>query len=211
MANRKTSEEIRKASEQQQKERKYASAMKTQRPLTLIALGLMVMALLFYFVTWADVYNTAIPGPEVGFNGWNSALMAITRDYMSFDSIYGDLAVPFYYYATSYVESLTLYTLISLIGAVVAIVVLIVAAAKKLYQLHGVAMVLSVVSTVCLFMTFGTALSMSNADILSIYCGGNPACSIRSFAIEPALMMLCVAVVEVIAFVKYMQARQLLK
>ena len=67
MANRKTSEEIRRASEQQQKERKYASAMKKQRPLTLATLGLIIVALLFYFVTWADVYNTAIPGPEVAF------------------------------------------------------------------------------------------------------------------------------------------------
>ena len=130
---------------------------------------------------------------------------------MSFDSIYGDLAVPFYYYATSYVESLTLYTLISLIGAVVAILVLIVAAAKKLYQLHGAALLLSAISTIFLLMSFGTALSMSNADILSVYCGGNPACSIRSFAIEPALLMLGVTVVECVAFIKYIQAKQLLK
>lgn len=195
--------EIREANRRREREKARALALRRLAPLSRIALALAAAALLCYFLSWAHIYNTDIAGSEVSVNGWACVASFVTGHYDSPGGIYGDMAVPFYYYAAAYCERLALYTLLSLIAVVAALAVQAVATVQKRYPLHLAAAVLGAVSAALLALCFATALSMSGSDILPIYCGGNPACSIRSFAILPAALMLGLAVLDAVVFVRF--------
>ena len=59
--------------------------------------------------------------------------------------------------------------------------------------------------------SFIVALSMKNGTILSRYCSGNPACSIKSLIIIPALLALISSLPSAIACKKYFAVKKLLK
>ncbi len=199
------------AAQVREQTRKYNTTLIKLKPFAAIAVAILVAVLLLFFVNWAYVYNTDIPGTEVSFSGWSAAVSGITRDFMSTSSIYGDLAVPFYYYAQSYCTRLSTLTLIALLVIVVTLVLQIVAFVKKNYNMNLIAAVTGLVCAVLLFICNQTALSMKNGDILTIYCQGNPACSIRSMAFVPAIFMLVAVAVNVFICIRVMQARKALK
>lgn len=204
---------LQKAQAQQAKEqaRKYSAAMMKVKPFSRIAAVLSVVVLLLFFVQWGYVYNTSIPGTEVSFNGFSAAIARVTGNFTTMSTLYGDLAVPFYYYAQTYVESLSMYTLLALLAVLVTLVLAVVATLKKLYTLNIAAACAGLISSVLLFVCHFTALAMKNGDILAIYCQGNPACSIRSAAIWPAIIMLLVVAANAFVFLQVTKARKLAK
>lgn len=211
MAKSKNTVEARQQNQKLEKEARYNAARKKLMPLPWIVVGLLVVSLLLNFMHWTDIYNTGIPGTEVVVNGWAYAFAGITRDFMSTSRIYNDLAVPFYYYAQTWCETLATLTLAAVAVMAVAVVCQVIASAAKLYAMNAVTAVLSAAGGGLLIACYAIALSMKDSQILPIYCSGNPACSIRSFAILPALVAIAAGVFCVVIFVKSQKTKQLLK
>ena len=212
MANKKRKEEIRASYQRKAKEQQYEQATKHLFIFPWIALGVSVFTLLLMFVTFADVYNSAPGvGVEVKVSGWSFVMSGLTGNFTSTESIYGDMAMPFYYYATEWCETVATCSFIAVGVIILNIVLQIFAGIKKLHILNVVSAVLSLVATILLIVCYAQGLAMKNGGILSIYCGGNPLCSIRSFAIFPAIISLGGVVVSTIATAEYMKASKLLK
>ena len=74
----------------------------------IILLGLMFI---FFFFGWCYVYNTSY-GVEVNCSGWNFICMSFSWNFKSTNTVFGDIAVPFYYYAKYYVIVLEVMTTI---------------------------------------------------------------------------------------------------
>ena len=207
MANKKTKEAIIAA----QKLEKFKNANKKLNLYTYIGIGLVAVAVLTFFVKWAGIYNTDIKDYEVSFSGFNTLFAAFSGNYSSADKAYGDIAVPFYYYAAKYIKTLGVFTVISAIMLLPVLASQILTLALKKQFFNVVSAALLVIEAGVLIAAFITALSMSGSDILPIYCSGNPACSIKSFAIIPAIAALGAAVPHVFASVFYLRSRNILK
>lgn len=177
----------------------------------IIALIGMVAIMLLFLVDWANIYNTKIVGKEVSISGFNCLFSGLTGNYSSSDAIYGDMAIPFYYYAKSYCENLSILTLISAVIFLLLLVSQLVGIFTKKHILNIISAALGILLTIMLIACFVIALDMSNSKILSVYCGGNPACFIQSYAIIPAIVALIVAVVHGFAAYKYYSLQLLLK
>ena len=212
MANKKRQEEIRKQYQQKAKQQQYEKATKHLFIFPWVALGVSILVLLLMFVTFADVYNKAPEvGVEVKVSGWSFVMSGLTGNFTSADKIYGDMAMPFYYYAGEWCESVATFALLAVIAMIINIVLQVVAAIKKLHILNLASSILSVLAAVFLIICYVKGLGMKNGYILSIYCSGNPLCSIRSYAILPAIISLGGAVASGIAIVEYFIAAKLLK
>lgn len=152
-----------------------------------------LITFLLFYVTFVEVYNTSY-GVEVKVNGWGFFTAGLTGGYSLPDKVYGDLAMPFYYYAKTYCESIgTMMAIVFFINIALIVLDFVVIFTRK-HFLSFCSFVLGVVSAVLLLIVFITALSMKNSDILPVYCSGNPACSIKSRAIIPCLGMIVYAV-----------------
>lgn len=212
MANKKRKDDLKQAYQRKAKEQQYETATKHLFIFPIIALAVSVLVLLLMFVTFADVYNTAEGvGVEVKVKGWSFVISALTGQYTSPDAIYGDMAMPFYYYAAQWCESVAIFALLSVLVIIINAVVQIFTVVSKYHVLNVVSAVLSLLSAVLLIVCYAQGLAMKNGEILSVYCSGNPLCSIRSFAIYPALFALAGCAVSAFAAVKYIQAAKLLK
>ena len=211
MASREQRDEIRRQNMQRNKEKAFQASCATLKPFPIIAACVLVLAVLLMLVPFAEVYNTDINGPEVKVSGWSFAIAAVTGGYSSVSSVYGDMAVPFFYYAESYCLSLAPVALISLILLLVGIVLEIVARVKQAPVLNCAAAAVCVVAAILLIVCTSIARGMNNSDILPYYCQGNPACSIRSYAAFPAIIALVAAGLNILASVKYFAFRKELK
>ena len=206
-----TKEENRQAKLRRESEARFQTACRELRPLSAASAAILAAVAAMFFVTWADIYNTDIAGAEVSFSGFNCLLAALTGGYSSAQALYGDIAVPFFYYAESYVRSLGVLTAVSMGLLLAALVCQIVAWAKKLWPAMLAGAVLNAAAMATLAACWITARSMNGSDILPIYCSGNPACSIRSYAVVPAVTALAALAFGVVGAVKYLRARRLLR
>ena len=152
-------------------------------------------AAICYFLNWVYVYNSDY-GIEVKASGFSFIAAALSGKYSSADKIYGDLAMPFYYYAKNSSGTLGTVTLVSFIVNIASVIVLVVVRLTKLQELSALSIFLGVVSSVLLSAAFIIALGMKNDRILSGYCGGNPKCTIGSSAVLPALLAICGTAVQ---------------
>ena len=207
MATKQTGKERQQAGIQQRKEKEFRAACKKLDPLPVIAACCLLLALVLMAASWAEVYNTDINGPEVKVSGFSFALAGITRNFSSASKAYGDMAVPFYYYAETYTVKLATEALIAGILLLVGIGTQILARLKGA-ALNVPAAVVSLLAAVMILVCLFTARAMNGSDILPYYCNSNPACSIRSYAIFPAIFAFIAAGFNVFACVKYFQARK---
>lgn len=165
------------------------------RGLIPILLGLM---LIFFFFGWCYVYNTSY-GVEVGCNGWNFICMSFSWNFKSSNKIFGDMAVPFYYYAKYYVIVLEVLTMVMFYTTLVLIALAVVNLIKKPYLKVTTAFIpVSIINAVVSLGAFITALTMNNSRILPKYCSGNPACSIQSLIIFPFLLSMVIVIVNLL-------------
>ena len=212
MANKKKKNEMQQVYQRKAKEQQYEAAAKKIFIFSCIALAITVLVLILLFVNFADVYNTAAGvGVEVKVSGWSFVMSALTGNYSSAEAIYGDMSMPFYYYAAEWCESIGMVALIAAIAVILTLGVQLVTVIRRNYVWNIVSILFSVVSAVLLIVCFVKGLDMKNSEILPVYCSGNPLCSIRSYAIIPALFALGGGVVSAIATVKYFKASKLLK
>ena len=195
---------------QQKKQKDFKAACDKLSPYPIIAGCILLLTIVMMLASWAEVYNTDINGPEVKVKGFSFLLAAITGNYTSASSLYGDIAVPFYYYAGSYTVKLAVLTLVTFILTIATMAVELVSFLKKNAALNCAAAVLGLATTLLLFVSFAVARSMNGSDILPVYCSSNPACSVRSYLIFPAIFALLSLGVNIAACIKYFQARKLL-
>lgn len=205
MANKKTmAENIRK-----DRLMKYEKACRKLNVFNGGGLLLSVLALLLFFVDWAQIFNTGIPGTEVSFSGFN-VLIASVSGYTKTGKAYGDVAIPFYYYAEKYIERLGALTWLALILLIAIVSLQIIALATKKPVMNYITTVIGLLLFVVLTIAFVVALGMNDSQILPIYCSGNPACSIRSYAIIPAIAALLICINHAYATYKYREAKKIL-
>ncbi len=190
-----------------QKQIQYDTVLRSLPKKSLIAALLGIAVLLLFLVPWAEIYNTDIPGVEVGTNGFSFWVAAVTRNFTGTGAVYKDLAVPFYYYAQVWCERIALATLVAGIALIVAVVAQLLTLLKKAYGAAIVSALGFLVAAVGLGAAFWVASTMHNSDILPIYCSGNPGCSIHTYIYIPALVALVAGVNKMIILFPYRKAR----
>ena len=213
MANKNKRSQIQQANQRRANQQRYEVESKKLTLFTLIALGVSVVLLLLLFVNFAGVYNPqAKNGIEVKVSGWSFAIAALTGNYSSdLEAVYGNLAVPFYYYAREFSETVAVFALLTVVVILFNVAVQVITVVKKMYILNCVSAILNVVIAALLIVCFAEALAMKYSDIIPDYCNGNPLCSIGSYAIVPAIFAIGSAAVSVYTTVRYMKVSKLLK
>ena len=152
--------------------------------------------LLFFFFGWCYIRNNKY-GVEAGMNGWNFICLSFTWNFKSVNkAIFGDVAVPFNYYAHELTIMLTVVTMIVFYLTIALIVLAIFNLIKVRTKVTKAIMILSLVNTFMLLLAFIFALVMNASDILPVFCSGNPECSIRSLIIFPFLISLLIFILN---------------
>lgn len=180
-----------------------ASKRKILRLFSLASLLMVVVLLLMMLTEWAAIYNTDISGNEVEIDGFNCASAALSDGYKSIDQeTYGDIAV-FNYHAKAYVERLSV---VSVIVLFVLIVHGVIALFGLITNKQGVFNILSMIFALAeagLFIAcHAIGTSIGDSGILTTYCNNNPACSVQSQAILPALFAILSIALPVVALIR---------
>ena len=159
--------------------------------------GIVVGAILLlcYFFGFSYVWNTSY-GSEVSVNGWNYIISCLTWKFKETGALYGDIAVPFNYYAKYYVRVLAIVTTESF--AVVLVYILLSALNIKKYsaKLEIVTMAVLYTLAISFLACIVVALTMNGSKILPKYCNSNPECSIATLAFFPFFITLITAIVH---------------
>lgn len=195
---------------QEEKQKKYDAFWKKLRFLSLASLLFAGLLLLFMLVNWAAVYNTS-SGIEVKITGFNCVASGLSGNYTGTDAAFGNMAVPFEYYASAYVKRLCLLSVVVMFVSIARILVDIFASiTNKQGAFNFLSVAFGVAQTALFTACYVVALSMKDASILSVYCGGNPDCSIVSLAILPAVFALLSLAIPVIGIVLSKKAKSIL-
>ena len=171
------------------------------RPLDIAAIAAGVALLLCFFFDWAQVYNTDY-GVEVHVSGFSFALAALTGGYSSTAAAYGDIAVPFYYYAESYCAALGALSLTAVIVSLLCIALPVVRLATGSRRLYAADIALPAAALGLLVACFAVGIAMNGSQILPVYCSGNPACSIRSDAAIGAIVAAAATAISIVSAVR---------
>lgn len=198
--------------------RKYNMAKKTLKIWPPVAVAILAVALLTVFVPFLDIYNDpnaagafnssangGKPFVEIGASGWNCLAIFLKNDYTSAES---QLA-PFYYWVTSeggepFVTMLAAATFVAVAAIVLSLVTQVIIYFTKAHKLSLITAALDFIAAAAFIVAFASALSCSGKMIPG-YCNGNPACSVRSFALFPAIFAAGAVVIDVIHFIKCRQ------
>ena len=179
------------------------SKRKILRLFSLATLLMVVILLLMMLTEWAAIYNTDLKGYEVEIDGFNCASAALSDGYKSIDqTTYGDIAV-FNYHARAYVERLSV---VSVIVLFVLIVHGVIALFGLITNKQGVFNILSIIfalAEAALFIAcHAIGVSFNDSGILTTYCNDNPACSVQSQAILPALFAILSLALPIVALIR---------
>ena len=202
---RRRMEELRRA-----REEAYETALKKLSPLLLSVLLVGVLVLAISFCDLAYIHNTDV-GREVSVSLWSFALATVTGSFSSPAEVFGDIAVPFYYYAETGTILTGILSLLTILAALALIVLSAILFAKRKYDLLPLVLFAAGVTVILLIGCLIAALSLNGSQILPIYCSGNPACSIRSDGWFPLLSGVAALTLSVIAAIRYRAARRLLE
>ena len=157
--------------------------------------------LLCYFFGFSYVWNTSY-GSEAGVNGWNYIFACLSWNFKGTGAIYGDIAVPFNYYAKYYVRILAVGTTVSL-PVLLSIIVLSCFNVKTYHvKLEKVVMVLLYVLAFVFLFCIVVALTMNGSKILPKYCNSNPKCSVATLIFIPFFITLASAILHTVFLVK---------
>ena len=167
------------------------------------AIAVLAAVIVCYFFNWVYVYNSDY-GIEVKASGFSFIAAALSGKYSSADKIYGDLAMPFYYYAKTSCETLGAVTLTAFILNVLAVIVLFIVRITKMQLLSFISVLFSLISFALLITSFVVALGMKNDKILSVYCGGNPKCYIGSLSILTALVSFAGTAIQSVGAIRFL-------
>ena len=210
MANKNKRNQIQQANQRRAKQQQYEAATKYLFIFPSIALGLGVISLLLFFVPFAEVYLQGF-GPEHYVTGWEWIVACLSDGYTSPNIARGSLSNLFYYFAKEWCEPLAIVTLFSALVLIINLAVQVITVVKKMHVLNAMSALLSLLAVILLIVCYAKGLDMKNARILSDFCQNNPLCSIKSYAIIPAILSIGSCAVSVYATVMHLRASKLLK
>ena len=197
---------------QAETERRISRERNKLRVFSLISLAVVVLLLLFMFVDWAAIYNTDMEGNEAEISGFNCVAAGLSGDYTSTEASVGKfMAVPFNYYASTYLRTLSAFSVAVLFVVIAHLLIQIFAVITNKQGAFNILAILFAAAEFGLFIAcYAVALSMNDSQILPKYCSGNPACSIQSQAILPALFALLSFASPILAMIREGQVKKML-
>lgn len=191
------------------REEQYKSALSRLSPLLLSVFLLSILLLALFFCDLSYIHNTDV-GREVSVSVWSYALATVSGSFSSPAAVFGDIAVPFYYYAETGTVLTGILSLVLVVAALALTVLSAVVLFRRKYDLLPLLLFAAGVTVLLLVGSLISSLSLNSSQILPIYCSGNPACSIRSDAYFPLIAAFAALAVTVIAAVKYHSAHDIL-
>ena len=191
------------------REEQYKHALSRLSPLLLSVFLLSILLLALFFCDLSYIHNTDV-GREVSVSVWSYALATVSGSFSSPAAVFGDIAVPFYYYAETGTVLTGILSLVLVIAALALAVLSAVVFLRRKYDLLPLLLFAAGVTVLLLVGSLISSLSLNSSQILPIYCSGNPACSIRSDAYFPLIAALAVLSVAIVAAVKYHSAHDIL-
>ena len=191
------------------REEQYKHALSRLSPLLLSVFLLSILLLALFFCDLSYIHNTNV-GREVSVSVWSYALATISGSFSSPAAVFGDIAVPFYYYAETGTVLTGILSLVLVIAALALAVLSAVVFLRRKYDLLPLLLFAAGVTVLLLVGSLISSLALNSSQILPVYCSGNPACSIRSDAYFPLIAALAVLSVAIVAAVKYHSARDIL-
>ena len=171
--------------------------------------GIVVGAILLlcYFFGFSYIWNTGY-GAEAGVNGWNYIIACFSWTFKSANKVYGDIAVPFYYYAKYYTMVMAVATTVTLALLVLYIVLSVFNIIKYRRKLAVIIMVVLYVLAVAYLTCIVVALTMNGSKILPKFCSSNPQCSIATLAFFPFFITLITAITNSVYINKFNSQEQ---
>ena len=191
------------------REEQYKSALSRLSPLLLSVFLLSLLLLALFFCDLSYIHNTDV-GREVSVSVWSYALATVSGSFSSPAAVFGDIAVPFYYYAETGTVLTGILSLVLVIAALALAVLSAVVFLRRKYDLLPLLLFAAGVTVLLLVGSLISSLALNGSQILPVYCSGNPACSIRSDAYFPLIAALAVLSVAIVAAVKYHLAHDIL-
>lgn len=191
------------------REEQYNRALSRLSPLLLSVFLLSILLLALFFCDLSYIHNTDV-GREVSVSVWSYALATVSGSFSSPAAVFGDIAVPFYYYAETGTVLTGILSLILVLAALALAVLSAVVFLKRKYDLLPLLLFAAGVTVLLLVGSLISSLSLNSSQILPIYCSGNPACSIRSDAYFPLIAAFAALTVAIVAAVKYHSVHDIL-
>lgn len=191
------------------REEQYKHALSRLSPLLLSVFLLSILLLALFFCDLSYIHNTDV-GREVSVSVWSYALATVSGSFSSPAAVFGDIAVPFYYYAETGTVLTGILSLVLVIAALALAVLSAVVFLRRKYDLLPLLLFAAGVTVLMLVGSLISSLALNSSQILPVYCSGNPACSIRSDAYFPLIAALAVLSVAIVAAVKYHLAHDIL-
>ena len=191
------------------REEQYKHALSRLSPLILSVFLLSILLLALFFCDLSYIHNTDV-GREVSVSVWSYALATVSGSFSSPAAVFGDIAVPFYYYAETGTVLTGILSLVLVIAALALAVLSAVVFLRRKYDLLPFLLFAAGVTVLLLVGSLTSSLALNSSQILPVYCSGNPACSIRSDAYFPLIAALAVLSVAIVAAVKYHSAHDIL-
>ena len=191
------------------REEQYKHALSRLSPLLLSVFLLSILLLALFFCDLSYIHNTDV-GREVSVSVWSYSLATVSGSFSSPAAVFGDIAVPFYYYAETGTVLTGILSLVLVIAALALAVLSAVVFLRRKYDLLPLLLFAAGVTVLLLVGSLISSLALNGSQILPVYCSGNPACSIRSDAYFPLIAALAVLSVAIVAAVKYHSAHDIL-
>lgn len=191
------------------REEQYKHALSRLSPLLLSVFLLSILLLALFFCDLSYIHNTDV-GREVSVSVWSYALATVSGSFSSPAAVFGDIAVPFYYYAETGTVLTGILSLVLVIAALALAVLSAVVFLRRKYDLLPLLLFAAGVTVLLLVGSLISSLALNGSQILPVHCSGNPACSIRSDAYFPLIAALAVLSVAIVAAVKYHLAHDIL-
>ena len=191
------------------REEQYKHALSRLSPLLLSVFLLSILLLALFFCDLSYIHNTDV-GREVSVSVWSYALATVSGSFSSPAAVFGDIAVPFYYYAETGTVLTGILSLVLVIAALALAVLSAVVFLRRKYDLLPLLLFAAGVTVLLLVGSLISSLALNSSQILPVYCSGNHACSIRSDAYFPLIAALAVLSVAIVAAVKYHSAHDIL-
>ena len=202
MANKKYME----AKIKSEQEKAYANKRKKLRLFPLAALLFTVILLLFMLSNWAGIYNTAMNneqgGYEIKISGYNCVSAGISGDYTGMDTArFGDMAT-FNYHIPAYVQKLCTVSVVVLFIVIAHLIINLFALITNKQGAFNIIGIVFAAAEAALFIAcYAVGISFNDAGILTTYCNNNPACSVQSNAILPALFAIASLSAPILAMI----------
>ena len=184
--------------------RNFAAKTNELRKFQFINITLSIASLFLMFVSFGYIHNTNMNngagGTEVSFNGFNLLFAAFSNGYKN--PSFGDLAIPFNYYAESWVKALGILIFFPFFAILINIGLNTYGLIKNKQSIALYSIILNAIIFGFFLAIFIISLSMKNSNILPIYCSNNKACSIKSLAILPSIAGLIALPIAILNYVK---------